>query len=394
MLTVRYCTYDLIWLPSMAADSKSSKCHLRTSQSDSNLESRAATSWMPTSWMRWIPTSDDLLAAAERKILSYLKSPYEGYFVTLQPEAGVSRPESHKASHRIWTVTLNTKDPISPIPLVMVHGFGGGVGMWALNLDELASRRPLYAFDLLGFGRSSRPSFSTNAEIAEQQFVDSIEAWRKEQGLKDFILLGHSLGAFIAASYCLRFPQYVRHLIMVDPWGLAERPSEKDAHQFSAPLWIRTAAAMLQPFNPLAGLRVAGPWGPRLVGRFRPDLQRKFANLIQEENAIFDYIYHCNAQTPSGEVAFKHMTVPYGWAKNAMLKRMYKIEDKVPISFVYGSRSWIDHTVAYLVKENRTNSRTEVLLIHGAGHHVYADRPHEFNEAINRICNQVDRDEL
>lgn len=38
--------------------------------------------------------------------------------------------------------------------------------------------------------------------------------------------------------------------------------------------------------------------GPRLVGRLRPDLQRKFSTLIEEETAIFDYIYHCNAQRP------------------------------------------------------------------------------------------------
>ena len=116
-------------------------------------------------------------------------------------------------------------------------------------------------FYFLGFGQSSRPNFSSNAQAAEQQFVESIESWRKELNLNDFILLGHSLGAFIAASYCLRYSQHVKHLILVDPWGLPERPSEKDAHQFAAPFWIRTAAAVLQPFNPLAGLRVAGPWG-------------------------------------------------------------------------------------------------------------------------------------
>ena len=170
---------------------------------------------------------------------------------------------------------------------------------WLIDwLIIAATRRPLYAFDVLGFGQSSRPTFSNIAETAEQQFVDSMESWRKELNLTQFILLGHSLGAFLSASYALKYPQHVRHLIMIDPWGMPERPLDKDQQKTPIPFWIRTAAAVLQPFNPLAGLRAAGPWGPRLVGRLRPDLQRKFSTMIDKENAIFDYIYHCNAQSP------------------------------------------------------------------------------------------------
>lgn len=86
-------------------------------------------------------------------------------------------------------------------PLVLVHGMGAGVGFWALNLGALGPHRPLYAFDLLGFGRSSRPHFSSDAAEAEAQFVDSIEEWRKGVGLENFILLGHSLGGFLSTAY-------------------------------------------------------------------------------------------------------------------------------------------------------------------------------------------------
>lgn len=53
------------------------------------------------------------------------------------------------------------------------------------------------------------------------------------------------------------------------------------------------------------------------------------------------------------------MAFLYGWAKNGLLNRMKAVDDRLPISFVYGSQSWIDHSVAYEVKGNR-KGKTEV----------------------------------
>lgn len=90
--------------------------------------------------------------------------------------------------------------------MVLLHGFGGGVGLWAQNLDALSQRRPVLALDLLGFGQSSRPLFSTDAQEAEDQFVESIEQWRAKVGLESMILLGHNLGGYLAVSYSIKYP--------------------------------------------------------------------------------------------------------------------------------------------------------------------------------------------
>lgn len=63
-------------------------------------------------------------------------------------------------------------------------------------------------YDLLaGFGRSSRPDFSNDASEVEAQFVKSIEEWRREMKLSQMILLGHSMGGFLAGAYAINYPE-------------------------------------------------------------------------------------------------------------------------------------------------------------------------------------------
>ena len=133
-----------------------------------------------------------------------LKSNVKRFYVNIRNE-----------SLKIWTMSANADSNSDKEPLVLVHGFCGGIGLWAHNVDPLAEKRPFYAFDLLGFGRSSRPSFSTDPIVAETQFIESIEDWRKAMNLKQMILLGHSFGGYLSAAYALKYPQNVKALILV-----------------------------------------------------------------------------------------------------------------------------------------------------------------------------------
>ena len=127
-----------------------------------------------------------------------MKSDYSNHFVPVADDTYVrtlSMPPQEIASTN------------SEVPLVMVHGFGCGLAAFYKNLDYLHAKRHLYAFDILGFGRSSRAPFGSDPEEIENQFVESIENWRKRMGLEKFILLGHSLGAFMSTSYAMKYPE-------------------------------------------------------------------------------------------------------------------------------------------------------------------------------------------
>lgn len=87
-----------------------------------------------------------------------------------------------------------------------------------------------------------------------------LEQWRIGVGLDSFILLGHSFGGFISASYTIQYPSRVRHLVLNDPWGLPARMEEVRNNR-RYPVWIHAVAMVITKFNPFTPIRMAGPAG-------------------------------------------------------------------------------------------------------------------------------------
>ncbi|KAK6014799.1 hydrolase, alpha/beta domain protein [Ostertagia ostertagi] len=318
------------------------------------------------SWFGWGKSSLMRLAEAEARLFATFGAQILSRFVPIRFKGG-----------EIYTVTVEpTQEKKSDEPVVLVHGFGAGVAVWSANITSLAKHNVVHAFDLLGFGRSSRPWFSNDPTLAELEMVESIEDWRKSMGIEKMYPC-----AYLASSYALEHPHRVKHLVLVDPWGFPEKvaPTEKQITPYP---WMMFIGGVLSYFNPLATLRAAGPYGPTIVKKLRPDLRHRYRS--ENPDDIYEYLYHCNAQKPTGETAFKGMTLPFGWAKRPMMRRFNGIDDSVPVTFIYGSKSWIDPGPAFDIQAQR-NGYVDVQIIRGAGHHVYADAPDAFNEVVQSI---------
>ena len=117
--------------------------------------------------------------------------------------------------------------------LVMLHGYGAGLGFFYRNFEGLSRVKgwKVYALDLLGMGRSSRPPFRLHAKDrqgsiteAENWFIDALEEWRVQRKIDRFTLLGHSLGGYMAVAYALKYPGHLNKLILASPVGIPEDP--------------------------------------------------------------------------------------------------------------------------------------------------------------------------
>ena len=268
----------------------------------------------------WLGSSPNPIEDIESNMFKSIKTPMKRDYVYIRNN-----------SIRIWTMSTNTENKNTPV--VLVHGFCGGIALWVHNVEALSESRPFYAFDMLGFARSSRPQFSNDPIVAEGQFVESIEDWRKEVGLKEMILLGHSFGGYITTAYALKYPKYVKALILADPWGFPEHPRE-DKPDTPRPLWLSVIAKASQYISPLSIFRVSGSVGVSIFKHLRPDFMRKYMNVLENPEIIYSYLYHANNSTP--RFFFNHFILIINNSKMKVKKyeRKTKIIVKIKVNFI------------------------------------------------------------
>ena len=109
-------------------------------------------------------------------------------------------------------VTLSDpSDPSGPVPLLFIHGFGSSWQQWRRNLAVIGDRHPVYALDLLGFGGSQKAATAYRVPLWAEQIADF---WRTFIG-RPMVLVGHSLGALVAATAAVDYPQMVSKLVLL-----------------------------------------------------------------------------------------------------------------------------------------------------------------------------------
>jgi cardiolipin-specific phospholipase len=259
--------------------------------------------------------------------------------------------------------------------LVMLHGYGAGLGFFYKNFEPLSRVKGwhLYALDMLGMGRSTRPPFKIRAKNrqdaikeAEDWFIDALEEWRVKQKIDRFTLIGHSMGGYMAVAYALKYPGHLNKLILASPVGIPEdpyavnealpepsepaianeftqdqeeitsgdarrvmnarsevsesnppnRPPQRALFRLISYLWESNGSN----FSPFSLVRWSGPFGPRLVSSWT---SRRFSHLpASEAAALHDYSYSIFRLRGSGEFALTYILAPGAFARSPLIRRI------------------------------------------------------------------------
>jgi pimeloyl-ACP methyl ester carboxylesterase len=102
-------------------------------------------------------------------------------------------------------------DPDAPT-VVLVHGITGNALAWAATAEAVAGRVGLLAPDLRGraHSRELAPPWGIDAD------ADDVIAVLDHAGLDSAVLVGHSLGAFVACVVAARQPERAEAVVAVD----------------------------------------------------------------------------------------------------------------------------------------------------------------------------------
>jgi abhydrolase domain-containing protein 6 len=114
--------------------------------------------------------------------------------------------------------------------LVLLHGLGTSSSTWVNLFPRLNIECNVVALDLPGFGYSvikdGKPFFLF------PELLHSLEDFFAGVVQPPFMLLGHSLGGWLAAKYAIAHPNMVRHLILVDTAGILSDETIRQGEAF------------------------------------------------------------------------------------------------------------------------------------------------------------------
>jgi pimeloyl-ACP methyl ester carboxylesterase len=111
-------------------------------------------------------------------------------------------------------VDLNVVDIGGGTPaLVFLHYWGGSSRTWAPVMERLAGTNRCIAIDFRGWGQSSKDAEDYGLETLASDVVGVVG----KLGLKEFFILGHSMGGKVAQLVGARHPQGLNGLILYAP---------------------------------------------------------------------------------------------------------------------------------------------------------------------------------
>ena len=101
--------------------------------------------------------------------------------------------------------------------VIFLHGSWYDSTQWENSLGILSKNFHCLAIDLLGFGNSTAIRTPNSIEME----VDCLHEFLTTLKLRRVYLVGHSLGAWIAVSYALKYPDSVTGIVAISPEGFS-----------------------------------------------------------------------------------------------------------------------------------------------------------------------------
>ncbi|MFT4544868.1 MAG: esterase [Bacteroidia bacterium] len=238
-------------------------------------------------------------------------------------------------------------------PLVILHGLFGSLDNWFSISKAFADKHHVYLVDQRNHGQSPHYDSHTYEEMADDLFE-----FFQEHGLKDAVLMGHSMGGKTALLFASEHGELLSKLVVVD-MGVKQYPVHHD-------LIIRSMQALdLEVMN---SRKEAEESLTHLLGEDPSTIQFLLKNIYRQkkEDGSSKYAWRFNLEVIADDVEEMGLAISEG--------------SEVDTLFLYGTQS------KYILEEDKTdilelfpNSAFKSL---NTGHWVHAQDPKGFVEGV------------
>jgi 4,5:9,10-diseco-3-hydroxy-5,9,17-trioxoandrosta-1(10),2-diene-4-oate hydrolase len=234
--------------------------------------------------------------------------------------------------------------------VVLIHGMGNDTDSWMFNIPALARSHRVVAIDLPGYGKSDKPAVAYRVGL----WVDFLDRFLRDLSIERPVLVGASLGGWIAASYALEHPDRVSALVLVSTGGLP-RPKEVGEKE----------------------LRLLNP------------------STLAATRALMDIVFFDPRFKTEQSLAYvftKRMTAGDGFTNEMLIGSVLRNEDvigdrfreiRTPTLLVWGREDRLTPLAMIGEPLSRQIPGARLAVIDGSGHIPYVEQAAKFNDAVN-----------
>jgi pimeloyl-ACP methyl ester carboxylesterase len=231
--------------------------------------------------------------------------------------------------------------------VVFVHGWTCDLTFWRDQVEWFASRSRVVLVDLPGHGQSDKPM----VDYTQDLFARGVHAALADAGVKQAMLVGHSMGTPVIRQFYRLYPAETAALVAVD--GGLNDPLPDPAAQ----------KARIELLN---GSAFAGEIDKSIEGMFVPTTSPEIRQFVKSRmTAAPNYV---------SVGAIKGLFVPGLWKDDPI---------KVPMLAIMANRG--NPAADRAAQFRRLAPQVEYHEMNGVGHFLMMEKPAEFNELVTRF---------
>jgi 2-hydroxy-6-oxonona-2,4-dienedioate hydrolase len=254
---------------------------------------------------------------------------------------------------RIYGQKIRYVEAGTGAPVILLHGLGGNSTNWTLNINVLAAKYRVIVPDQIGFGQSDKPLINYRVGT----YVDFLDRLYNELKIERAVLVGNSMGGWIAALYAIAHPEKVTRLVLVDAAGFAP-PKDFDAKQLAA-------------LNPSTR-----------------DGVRQLAALVFYNKQLY------TSDTAIDFMLAQRMAAGDGYTIQSLIESIARREDmldgklssiKQPTLLIWGRHDGLTPLAEFGERFKREIAGAEFIVFEECGHVPMVEKPTEFNAALMKF---------